>query len=238
MIYLYSGTPGSGKSLHAAAVIRRHLKFFCPVIGTFHINKDRLFKKSKYEFTYVAINELTPEFLVKYARKNLPKGRNPEGSFLLVIDEAQIIFNPREWGRKDRTDWIKFFSQHRKFGYDIILISQNDRMLDRQIRSLLEYQIMHRKVSQFGIAGKILALFVGQFVAVKMWYPLKEKIDAEFFRGDRKLYDFYNSYEDFGISTEGGGQGDPTEGDLPNTIENEKSQEFSFSSDGEAPTRL
>ena len=49
MIYLFSGTPGSGKSLHAADYVRYSLKFRAPVIGTFHINKDCLFKNSKYE---------------------------------------------------------------------------------------------------------------------------------------------------------------------------------------------
>ena len=48
MIYLYSGTPGSGKSLHAAQTVRAHLKFHTPVIGTFHINKDCLYKNSDY----------------------------------------------------------------------------------------------------------------------------------------------------------------------------------------------
>lgn len=212
MIYLYSGTPGSGKSLHCAAVVRRHLKFFCPVIGTFHINKNRLFKNSKYEYVYQNIYDLNPTFLVEYAKKNLPKKKNPEGSFLLVIDEAQRIFNPREWGRKDRNGWITFFAEHRHLGYDVILISQKDRMLDRQIRGLIEYEVMHRKVTQFGLPGKILGLFVGQFVAVKMWYPMKEKVDSEFFRGDKQLYDFYDSFEDF-APTENGGEGDPVEGE-------------------------
>lgn len=99
-----------------------------------------------------------------------------------------------------------FFAEHRHLGYDIILISQNDRMLDRQIRSLIEYNYIHRKVSQFGICGKILGLIMGQFVFVRVWYPLKEKISAEFFRGDRKLYNFYDSFEDFN-STEDGERG-------------------------------
>ena len=38
------------------------------------------------------------------------------------------------------------FSQHRKLGYRVILIAQFDRMLDRQIRSVLEYEYIHRKV--------------------------------------------------------------------------------------------
>lgn len=217
MISLYSGTPGSGKSLDAAAKVRASLKWYRPVIGTFHINKDCLYKNSKYEYTYVNIYKLTPDFLVQYAKEHLPQKSNPEGSFLLVIDEAQRIFNSRDWNAQDRMGWITFFAEHRHLGYDVILISQNDRMLDRQIRALIEYNYIHRKLSAFGIIGKIFSLFSGQFVVVRQWYPLKERIDGSFFRGDKKLYNFYDSFEDFG-GAEDGGRGDPSE-DRQNFIE-------------------
>lgn len=209
MITLYSGTPGSGKSLNAAAKVRASLKWYRPVIGTFHINKECLYKNSKYSYTYVNIYKLTPQFLVEYAKENLPKKKNPESSFLLVIDEAQRIFNPRTWNEGNRRDWITFFAEHRHLGFDIILISQNDRMLDRQIRGLLEYNVIHRKMSQFGILGKIFSLFLGQFVVVETWYPLHERISSTFFRGEKKLYNFYDSFEDFSDPDDNGEKGAP-----------------------------
>lgn len=207
MISLYSGTPGSGKSLHCAQVIRNHLKFYSDVIGTFHINKECLFKKSQYNYTYINIYSLSPDFLVSYAKTHKLK-KGVEGSFLLVIDEAQRLFNSRTWNNKDRNDWITFFAEHRHLGFDIILVSQNDRMLDRQIRALIEYEFIHRKITQFGIKGKLLALFVGTFAYVKNWYPLKEKIDSAFFRADKRLFNFYNTFEDFS-SVEDKGLGVP-----------------------------
>ena len=209
MISLYSGTPGSGKSLHASQVVRNHLKFYSDVIGTFHINEKRLFKNSKFKYTYVNIYSLTPDFLVSYAKLHRDKLRkHVEGSFLLVIDEAQRIFNSRTWNNEGRNEWITFFAEHRHLGFDIILIAQNDRMLDRQIRGLIEYDYIHRKVSQFGIKGKLLSVFTGQFAYVKNWYPLREKIDATFFRADKRLYDFYDSFEEFS-SVEDKGNGVP-----------------------------
>lgn len=212
MISLYSGTPGSGKSLHAAQRVRAALKHYRPVIGTFHINKERLFKNSKYEYTYVNIYKLTPKFLVEYAKKNLDRSKkNPEGSFLLVIDEAQRIFNSRAWNSEDRNDWITFFAEHRHLGFDVILISQSDRMLDRQIRALLEYNVIHRKLSQAGIMGKLFSIFLGQFVVVETWYPMKERISGYYYRGEKKLYDFYDSFEDFAAAEDGGSQGAPSD---------------------------
>ena len=57
---------------------------------------------------------------------------------MVIIDECQIIFNCRDFGRKDRGAWVTLFSQHRKLGFNFILITQNDRMLDKQIRALVE----------------------------------------------------------------------------------------------------
>lgn len=212
MISLYSGTPGSGKSLHASQVVRNHLKFYSNVIGTFHINKDCLFKNSKFDYVYVNIYSLTPSFLVSYAKNNLVrKKKNKEGSFLLVIDEAQRIFNSRTWNNKDRNEWITFFAEHRHLGYDIILIAQNDRMLDRQIRALIEYDFIHRKITQFGLKGKLLSLLTGSFMYVKEWYPLHEKIDSNFFRADKRLFNFYDTFEEFSSDEVGGGGDSPTE---------------------------
>ena len=55
---------------------------------------------------------------------------------VLVMQHNDL--NCRDFGRKDRNAWVTFFSQHRKLGFNIILITQSDRMLDKQIRSLVE----------------------------------------------------------------------------------------------------
>lgn len=203
MIELYSGTPGSGKSLHLARKVRDALKFSCPVIGTFHINNECLWKNSKYPYTYVNIYDLTPKFLLDYyaAYKDKYLKRNVEGSFLLVIDECQRIFNSRTWQEtKNRNEWITFFAEHRHFGFNVILVSQLDIMIDRQIRGLLEYNYLHRKVDNFGVAGKIMQIFTGNFVVVKTWYAIKGyNLSSEFIRGSKKLYNFYNTFEDFAL---------------------------------------
>lgn len=218
MISLFSGTPGSGKSLNACREIRVFLRDCGPVIGTFPINEECLFKNTKYKYYYVDIFALNPKMLRDFALEHERKKPNPEGSFLLVIDEAQRKFNTRDWGRNDRNDWITFFAEHRHLGFDVILISQNERMLDRQIRDCVEYNFMHRKYSQFGIAGKIFSKFTGQFVVIKTWRPLREKISSYFFRGSKSLYNFYDSFYIFGGAEEGGQGGpdeDPAEGESP-----------------------
>lgn len=190
MIELYSGTPGSGKSLHVARDIYIMLKHSKRnVIANFPINLD-IVKNPKGRFFYA--EDLSVKYLIDFAKKN--HKRCKEGQTLLVIDECQTIFNPREFSRKDRLPWNNFFSQHRKFGYTVILVSQNDRLIDRQIRSLIEYNVIHRKVNNFGV-GKLLP--VQTFAAVKYWYGVREKLGMEFFICRRKYFKLYDTYFGF-----------------------------------------
>lgn len=200
MISLYTGTPGSGKSFHAAKDIVTRLKRGGTLIANFPINLDSI-KKVKGNFIYRDNLEMTVEFLVEYAKENHVIGK--EGQALIVIDEAQVIFNCREYGNKDRFGWVKFFSQHRKLGYNIILIAQNDKMIDKQIRALVEYEVKHRKINNYGFAGLLFSLtFQTYFVAIDYWYGMKgkdAKLSSTFFRYQKKYGNIYNSYELFDV---------------------------------------
>lgn len=68
MIEFYSGTPGSGKSIHAAMDIIACAEKGKPVIGNFPCD---LSKYPKANFTYVREDELTPEYLVNFSQLRL-----------------------------------------------------------------------------------------------------------------------------------------------------------------------
>lgn len=195
MIYFYSGTPGSGKSLHVARDIYFRLnrnKKYPNVIANFMIN-EKMIKNKKAKFIYKDNSELTVEFLLNYALKNHKIG--VENQTLVVVDECSVIWNSRSWMKDhDRMEWLKFFVQHRKLGYNFILISQTDRQIDRQIRSLFEYEVKHRKVNNFKI-GRLLP--VPTFAAITYWYGLNERLGVEFFTYRRKWSKFYDSYGTF-----------------------------------------
>ena len=197
MITLYSGTPGSGKSLHTASNIKARLALNKPVICNFPIN-DALVRHPE-RFTYVENSELSPAYLADFSRRYFAGKKVREEEIFLVVDEAQLLFNARQWQAVDNAGWVSFFTQHRKMGYHVILVAQFDRMIDRQIRSLIEYEFIHRKISNFGIPGKIMsAVAMGKlFVSVQMWYPLKEKIGSEFFIARPGLYRLYDRYAQF-----------------------------------------
>lgn len=204
MIKLFSGTPGSGKSLHTAEKIYYALRAGRPVIANFDINQDFVMgrRKKHFDFVYTPNDQLSVDSLVHYSASYFSRHRMREDWILLVLDEAQLLFNAREWGQNGRKEWLSFFSQHRKYGYEIILVAQFDRMLDRQIRSLIEYEYIHRKVSNFGVWGKVFsALFLGKlFVAVKMWYPLHERIGADWFVCKKRFFRLYDTFKNFSDS--------------------------------------
>lgn len=199
MISLFSGTPGSGKSLHIAQYIFDRCKREKTTIGNFEINRDIVPNHEFYQ--YWDNSDITPQNLVRFSYDFFGDVKFREGSLLLIIDEAQLLFNAREWNIHGRSDWILFFTQHRKLGFNIIMVSQFDRMIDKQIRSLFEYEYIHRKLSNFGWRGKLLSIWTGNrlFVAVKIWYPLKERVGAEHFLYSPKYGEMYDTRAMFNL---------------------------------------
>jgi len=192
VITFYSGTPGSGKSNHVARDIWFKLRLGRNVISTINIDTNIVSKKGKKrigDFVYIPILDLKPQYLYEYAYYNHRKGK--EGQTTIVIDEAQIIFNPREFQRKDRADWILFFTKHRHIGYNIIMISQFDRLIDRQVRCLFEYEVKHRKVNNYGLLFLLPWTF---FACIEYWYGNKLVISRRFIRFNKRIASIYDSY--------------------------------------------
>lgn len=203
MIELFSGTPGSGKSLHLAQIMKNWIHLYkAPVIGNFNFNSAACRPRGYGGYLMLDNMELSPDFLIKFSDKykNERKwDRVPEEHILLVIDECQLLFNAREWNKSNRADWISFFTQHRKFGYRIILVAQFKEMIDKQIRAVLEYELIHRKVKNIGKGGQLLSFVSGGglHVCLKMYCPLNEKVGQQFFKADKNLFALYDSYTRF-----------------------------------------
>lgn len=222
MIYFMTGKPGNGKSLHMAEIIYNNLRIGRNVIANFEINEPMVYKGRRApkmgRFIYApnnywlnnAYKNKTTHYsyldgLYNYAlqfHKRSPSGQIKEHQTLLVLDECQELFNTRTWNRKDRLEWASFFRQHRKYGYDVYLISQDDKVIDKQIRAILEYELEHRCVNNYKFFGRLLGLLCGGrlFVCIKKWYSQSGKaahISSDFFTGRKKYYCMYDSYKIF-----------------------------------------
>lgn len=212
MIEIYTGTPGSSKSLHAAADIREALNkrrgVDRPVIANFDANLEGV--RRPEAFHYVPNVDMTPGLLCDFADGFWRSVDRPfsEDYLLLVLDECQLVFNARSWqdkGRRNadgtargdsRMDWLEFLSQHRKYGYRIILIAQSSKMVDNQFRMLIETEVNHRKVSHMGMVGSFVGgLFGGKlFMRVRYLYQTHERLGMQLavaHRADMAMYDSY-----------------------------------------------
>lgn len=197
-IYLYSGRPGSGKSLHAAKDVMYDLKNDRkPVITNFEVRHDESWKGHS---TYVPNCDLSAEYLCDFASDTWRVRDFAEDGILLVVDEAQLLWNSRNWQDNNRMEFLQFMSQHRKFGYKIILIAQSDIMIDKQFRTLIEYEVFHRKASNYGAFGRLIKLlcFGEMFIASTYYYEQKNvKLDTQWYRYDKKAAAIYDSYKTF-----------------------------------------
>lgn len=196
MITLYSGTPGSGKSLNTITVALRALRWGKYVIANYPIKFTEKEIKKGYDkrFFYKPNDDITVDNLIIFAitRGMIEKGK--ESQAVVIIDEAGGKFNCRNFRDESRTSWIDFFSQHRKAGYDFVLVAQNDRMIDRQIRGYIEIEKRHRKINNFGPFW-ILPLKV--FCAIEYWYVAKQRVSSEFFIYRKSLGNRYDSMKMF-----------------------------------------
>ena len=192
-IWLYSGTPGSGKSYHAVYDIYNRLQRKGKRQQYRRMVMTNFFVNIKSDFCLeLAQEQITPSFFYDYAMEHHVVGI--EGQTLVVLDEAGTIFNSRDWGTNSakRMEWIKFFSMHRHYGFNFILIAQMDRMIDRQIRGLIEYEIAHSKINNF---FRIIPFTA--FLAVERWYGQRLKITHSVIPYRKKIANLYNSYAIF-----------------------------------------
>lgn len=211
MIYLYSGTPGSGKSYDACNQIVRFLKRGNPVIANFEVRLDEALAG---RFTCVENNRITSDYLVDFARDYWSGREFAEESILLVCDEAQLLWNSRTWAERDRMAVLKFMSQHRKYGYRIILIAQSDVMIDKQFRELIEIEVNHRKVFNYGLFGRVICwlTFSQWFIVRELYYQQRNyQLDTQWIRFSKKKAALYNSYKSFEGKTQSGASA-PREG--------------------------
>lgn len=163
MIDLYLGSVGSGKSYHALKEgIEKTKQRGGFVVANFPIKA----RNEKENERWIYLEDFSPKDLIRLSFERGSFGH--EGRALVIVDEAGIKFNSRDWqvNPNERKEWIKFLSQSRKFGYDIILVAQDERMVDRQIRKLAEFNVKHIKLRNY----KLMKLLPWQiFAVVRFW---------------------------------------------------------------------
>lgn len=190
MISVYTGFPGSGKSLHAVSLIYAHVKGKAYVCSNIMLNG---YKDNPYYIYHDFLWWQDVDNVQKLAEEHL-MDKIP---LLFVLDEAQVLFDSRQWADRGRMPWNIFFSMHRHYKCHFILITQSINNLDRRIRSNVEYQYQHVNVKH---ATRVTHLLFGLlpdflFLANRFYGGGKERIGSEWILRRKKYTNLYNTYD-------------------------------------------
>ena len=144
VLELYTGNVGSGKTYSAVVRMYNSLLSGCHVYTNIVLVKEAVELQAAADGYQVDFDScyhwLTNEQIGKYP-EHIKKGSD---SFpvLLVIDEAHLYFNAREWAKTEKMI-LAFNSQTRKCHVHVICITQHPANLDKQFYRLCQFMWHH-----------------------------------------------------------------------------------------------
>lgn len=214
MITAIQGTPGSGKSATAVADMAEFLFAGGVVATNFSLSPDwldvlcnhslryrlglvdrALYRRSLYDRCWKVGTHHTIMSLGRQLR-GMTKRKGFQGLGRLYLDESQLIFNCRDWNKNK--GFIEFFTQHRKLGWDVYLLTHTLDMIDKQIRDLVEYETRLRDLQNVKILGLVpmpwlWLQFKPSFLAITRYAGISAGAGQIF---KRRLYTLNESYKD------------------------------------------
>jgi hypothetical protein len=184
LIYAVKGRPGGGKSYYATRkVVQELMKGKC-VVTNVNLKPDWAEVAAKHDLFNRARGKSLPAIASDLrsrchlldpndadALRELFRVRvvgEKESRAVAVLDECHNWLNARMWNDGDRGDYVAWFTQHRKLGFDVYLLSQAIESIDAQIRRLIEYWVVLRNLKRWKIAG-LSMVPVNLFIAITVW---------------------------------------------------------------------
>lgn len=186
-LYVYSGVPGSGKSYHAC----RDIKY----------NKGPTITNMKVagidNVAVLDLRDIKPKMLMAYSLNYFKEHPFKENTILLCIDEAQLLFNSRTWASDDRFDWLEFLSQHRHYGYKVVLVAQDITMIDKQFRCLCEFDCRHTSSGSISVVTRFFHMLGIKLTCAKyFFFDSDVLISRDFYHISKKVYRHYDTRQD------------------------------------------
>jgi Zonular occludens toxin (Zot) len=179
MLYSLIGDVGSGKTLKVSPWMEQAVASGRPVFSSIELTEQCPFREKVAligtDAWPIARTPARHERVCK-ERQWVPSRRPmffweyvPDGA-LVIVDEAQLYFNSNDWKRiGEECEW--YHTQHRKFGHDVIYITQRIGNLYNRIRDLCGRYILaehnYRTARVFGyveaLLGRQAALNMSRF---------------------------------------------------------------------------
>jgi len=107
---------------------------------------------------------------------------------MVVLDEAQNIFNNREWQNKANMECARYLMEHRHYGHKVIMITPAIDSLDASIRRVAEFTYKNKSFSALGNAKTVRCAIIDQCNMTR------EPLQVIQWRHDARIYQCYSSY--------------------------------------------
>lgn len=193
MIFGIVGKPGGGKSYEAVryhilpAVIEDKRK----VVTNIPVNKEHIEKI--YGKEYADLIEVVEGNFHDFGNERAfssekhflqyEEWRNEKGQgVLFVVDEAHLCL-----GLRAPLPVTEFLSMHRHYGFDIALLTQNQRKLHRDIRDMVDVVFHCAKMEIYGEAGYVRKIFHG-------FSNMRDPVKVEERKYDVEYFEYYKSH--------------------------------------------
>jgi hypothetical protein len=197
MIELYEGRLGGGKTYSAAVRMLDHVRrggIVCTNIELiWPAFKDYIRNSYGLEAEDDQFISLREEQVGLFHRFT-PSG-TAELPVLVVIDEAHLTFNARDFAQTDKLyrETLTFLTQSRKVNTDIIFIAQSVLNMDKQFMRLVQFIWRFRDLAKWKIPGLGIPYPLKQILAVQFDYDGKTVLQRSFVSKDKRIFGLYNT---------------------------------------------
>lgn len=119
----------------------------------------------------------------------------PESPNLVILDEAHIYLNSRDWKNASR-QFLEWMTHTRHLSVDVIFISQSMLNIDKQIARLVGYIWRFRDMQKWGCAELGIMWPLPQFMSSQFDFDGKSMIKpSELSWKNKQIYKLYNTYQ-------------------------------------------
>jgi zona occludens toxin (predicted ATPase) len=197
MIELYEGRLGGGKTYSACVRMVDQVARGGLIATNIEIVWDKFSEYIQNKFNVVPERDqfisLQDEQIGLFHRFT-PSG-TAELPVLVVIDEAHLTFNARDFAQTDKLyrETLTFLTQSRKVNTDIIFIAQSVLNMDKQFMRLVQFIWRFRDLAKWKIPGLGIPYPLKQILAVQFDYDGKTVLQRSFVQKDKRIFGLYNT---------------------------------------------
>ena len=184
-IYLLEGKPGAGKSYHAMKdILVPSLKNKRKVFHNLPVNVGNLEGSKFYPGAlHNLLFTINKEEILTLDKENVDQ-RNKYSEALIIIDEAHEYFYT---GEKISEEGLRnFFTFHRHWNLDIVLLTQDKSNLHRVITSVINVRFYFRNFNFIGMSGRYQ---VKQYEGMDTKIVISKKVSSY----DKEYFTYYES---------------------------------------------